>query len=316
MEFNTVNKARTMLFALLVSVSNNALGNNNFFLPGDAFFHTVLTEEKLKALQRESSPQFDYSRNTTGTAGCGYAGYRKLEFTQMPKSLKEHLMTACHQVLKRRALMTAFEGKASSLGSSDPSIGFDIQRDPTAINVMFYNTSFNFTRFRFGLRYNEDWATDVVSFGHHEDHVLLDHFIAEHEAVMVEWRDATKVKALQAVCPKLPTLLPRPKIGSARPEPVRVAKNIRAVVLESPDMSRYFFGSDKCGFYDVTEDGITRYHWVNNEWVVDSDSTAKQKSYGLLGRIASVARESVARCVRANRRNCVERRNLASKPQG
>ena len=276
-----MNKACAILFTLLLGISSSALANNNLFLPGDALFHTLLTEKKLKALENEANPRFDYFRNVSFGSGCGFAGYSKLEFTRMPKSFRENVVTACREVLRRRAANAARKKKDPTPDASDRSddeiIDDDIPRDPTTVNVMFYNLSFDIKRYRFGLRYNENWSKDIESFGH-GDRAQLDPLFYDVGALAAQWRDAKKVDALQAVCPKLPSPLPRTTLFSFKLDPVRVAKNIRVIVLESPDMRQYFYGNTKLGYYDVTKDGVTRYHWVNGEWAVDADFSTKDKS--------------------------------------
>src|SRR5262245_48352901 len=76
--------------AAFLSPALSCLANNNFFLPGDAFFHTVLTEERLKALRANEDATFDYIYVAPG-AFCGNAGYERLTVKQLPAGFLRNL---------------------------------------------------------------------------------------------------------------------------------------------------------------------------------------------------------------------------------
>ena len=55
------------------------MAHNSYFLPGDALFHTRITEESLKQLNAGKDIRFNYERPDPESVNfCGYAGFSKL----------------------------------------------------------------------------------------------------------------------------------------------------------------------------------------------------------------------------------------------
>ena len=61
-----------------VASSGHVMANNNLFLPGDAFFPTVLTKAEVESLQTTKTGERTFAYSSFGGyegAFCGYAGY-------------------------------------------------------------------------------------------------------------------------------------------------------------------------------------------------------------------------------------------------
>ncbi len=202
---------RRRLFLALVPwtftcfVGAAALGNNNFFLPGDAFFPTELTEEDAAKLAADATnpPVFNYSAMGGGyaAAGCGFAGYYRASIPGLDEAFIANLKQAYARVreMEPRELRETSRDGAKTLVETNP------------VRVLFYPHDFDFPRFKLGLQYNENWVEEVMKFGHPRQAMRLCCLVNHADAVMESWRDATEVAALPISLPEV-KLRPAPYI--------------------------------------------------------------------------------------------------------
>lgn len=259
------------LFTVLVSlaVASPAFAANQFYMPGDAFFHTVLTKKKLAEIEAEKSPIFEYDRpEFLPSMLCGYAGFQNLEYVEMPVAMKKHLRTTYEELRtytpRRVEIKPEVEFKKTDEGDVEVPTGREIYTEINGFSVLFYNSTFDMKKHRLGLKYNEKWADMFAAFGHKRDHAKLEIFVQTHEAVAVDWRDAHLVKPLQATLPKIETK----SIGN----PIRVKQGVVAIVLPKNDFKRLFRGEESgwgaMYLYVVTEKGVTQLESKNGHWAV------------------------------------------------
>ena len=77
---------------LIFLMCNQLMAHNSYFLPGDAFFHTRITEKKLTQLIAGKDAEFTYERpNPDMESGCGYAGYSKIVTPKITASIITNL---------------------------------------------------------------------------------------------------------------------------------------------------------------------------------------------------------------------------------
>lgn len=271
---------RTRLTGLLICVlfagACPCWGHNTYFLPGDAFFHTVLTEDVVDSRLQMDNPSFAYSRPDPFVgAACGDAGYYVLEFVNMPKAFKENLQRAYLELSKLKPKKDETKNESQDIekaaGSGDADIDKETAQYLNGFSLFFYNASFDFRKYRLCVKYNERWVKETAAFGHGENHVQLDSFVDSFSAFSDEWRDSAAVEPLNATCPALPN---DDADGATDWRTVRVESGIRAIVLPVKEFDRYGApdGADTAGapwFLDVTESGIKRFVHKNGNWRLD-----------------------------------------------
>ncbi len=240
-----------------------SLGNNNLFLPGDAFFPTLITEEKLAGLSadRQHPSIFEYS-SFGGYEGafCGYAGYQCAAILEMDNAFIENLRTVYSKIRKydsKRLIEVERDGKR-------------VLEETNGIRVLFYPKDFKFPKFKIGLRYNEDWVEEVVKFGHTPRHIRLCPLIDDSDAIMESWRDSKDVGKLNVVLPDI-ELKPVPETR----EPVKVLGSVKAIVLDSRPLIEYFRPDEEemPSVYIVDSSSIRELSYEEDRWkTVPADS--------------------------------------------
>jgi len=147
------------LAIVIIAASSVCMANNNLFLPGDAFFPTVLTKAGIEALQTAKTGERKFTYSSFGGyegAFCGYAGYDNAAIPSVDDHFANNLANVYSRIREfqgRQILEVKREGKTELL-------------ETNGIRVLFYPPEFEFPRHRLGLRYNEDWVSEAVKFGH------------------------------------------------------------------------------------------------------------------------------------------------------
>jgi hypothetical protein len=256
------SKQALVTMALFVTIwQQPTIGNanNNYFLPGDSFFHAVLTEAVLVEMEKSKSPVFKYNRpDHLNSFFCGYAGFEQLQVKDMSPAIKKNL-TMLYRHL-REAYPLQIELIQETKLVRDASGGFDnevktgkmLRREMNGFSMLFYNADFDADRYRLGLKYNENWVEQVVAFGHRQEHVQFEFFVREEEAILSDWRDCRLVKPLDVISP------PITKRRSSNPlPPITLKSKVRIFVLPEADFNAAF---DRSGFvYEITETGVQIY---------------------------------------------------------
>lgn len=253
-------KTAAVLFASLavtaLGPSATAQANNNLFLPGDAFFPTVITEADIQALQaREAGGgTFVYSSfDGYGEAFCGYAGYNKASIPSIDKAFANNLATVCSRIQK----VADQKAKRRGPARQDPRL------EAKETRVLFYPPEFEFPRYRVGLRYNENWAAEAARFGHSREHLRLCCLIDDPDAVEISWRDAELVRPLNVELPDVEPV-PVPKTEAT----VVVQGNVKAFVIGSQTLKELFRSRtrDTLTLFVVDSDGIAEWVYAAGSW--------------------------------------------------
>lgn len=230
--------------------------NNNLFLPGDAFFPTLLTKTDIQTLQGAKTGQRTFVYSPLGgyeEAFCGYAGYQQATIPAVDDSFARNLAKVYDQV---RALEA---GKPVD----QPAAGRPAFGKPDGLQVLFYPPAFEFSPHKLGLRYNENWVAETLKFGHLRKHIRLCCLIPTAEATERSWRDADVVPALPAKLPQV-KLSPVP----ATETPVVIQGPVKAFVLGSHSLTRlYSLADDEAAtLFLIDSNGITRLTHHDGEW--------------------------------------------------
>ena len=253
-------KTRPLIFAsIIITVgawNAGVLANNNLFLPGDAFFPTVLTKDDVEALQTTKTGERTFTYSSFGGyegAFCGYAGYDNANIPAIDNEFAKNLSTVYTQIREfedRQFVERRRDGKSEFI-------------ETNGIRVLFYPPEFEFPRHQLGLRYNENWVSEAVKFGHQKEHLRLCCLIPDPAAVERSWRDAEAIPPLKTRLPDV-ELKPVP----ITKEPVVVQGSVKAIVIGSHtlrELFRYNDG-DYLTVYIVDSNGITELVHEDGKW--------------------------------------------------
>ncbi len=129
---------------------------NTFFLPGDAFFHFRLDAQLLKSLEEETPPVFVYNRpRQYGVNMCGYAGFPRLEYHEMPQGLRDNLVKLTRRL---RATRHPAIHKGAVNQEREPQ-----EREINPFHVLLYNDDFDEYAL-LGLKLNDRWNEHTSQF--------------------------------------------------------------------------------------------------------------------------------------------------------
>ena len=233
-----------------------SIANNNLFLPGDAFFPTVLTKERIASMRatKSGARTFEYiAPDVEGVAMCGYAGYANATISSVDDAFAENLDRVYLKILglRGRSLIERTENGKTTI------------TEQGGMRVLFYPSDFDFQVNRIGLKYNENWVEESKKFGHEKEHISYSSLINQAEAVAISWRDASDVKGLQAKLPDVP-LEPTPRMEV----PVVVSEPVRAYVLGIGSLEEFFDPDEKAllTLYIVDSKGVEEWHHQLGEW--------------------------------------------------
>lgn len=272
-----------VLFVAIWQQPTTGSANNNFFLPGDSFFHTILTEAVLADLEKSKSPVFHYDRpDHLDSFLCGYAGFEQLQVQEMSPAIRKNLQMLYRHLREQYPLKielvpeTKLVRNASGGFGKQVKTGKILRRELNGFSMFFYNANFDANRYRLGLKYNENWVEEVVAFGHSHEHAQFEFFIREEKAILSDWRDCRLVKPLDVISP------PIKKRRSSNPlPPITLKSKVRIFVLPEADFRAAFDRSDF--IYEVTEAGIQLYgpgrggDWKTRSYADDLEFSAEKE---------------------------------------
>jgi len=276
-----MNKMRiTILTFVLALLPTTAVANNNFFLLGDAFYSTTLTQSELAAIDASNPKSHVFGYANFGTwegAFCGYAGYRLATVEGLDESFLENLKLVYGEIRRdypRELVEIDRDGKMST-------------EETNPIRVFFYRNDFVYgeplklpepevpfgdpnkpisipPKVHLGLKYNESWVAETVKFGHHRHLIRMCRMIDHPDAIMADWRDAESVTGLEI---QLPDKIELDKSGIVT-TPITITGEIKAIVIPPVSLEKYFqitnpeASSDsedlRLPVYVVNSDGIQR----------------------------------------------------------
>lgn len=139
---------RVLLTMVLALPAARASAANIYFMPGDAFFHTQLTEDRVQSLSADrGSVVFGYVLPIESASFGGFAGFRRLEIRDFPPELSENL-----QLVYRK-----LRGEGGRIVLTYSENGKEKTQELNGYHLFVYNKTADFGRQRIGIRYNESW---------------------------------------------------------------------------------------------------------------------------------------------------------------
>lgn len=253
----TTEKMKAAIFILLGSLFLRpclVCANDNLFLPGDAFFPTVLTKAKLEELAASDAATrtFEYSNFRGGGFFCGYAGYNRAQFVHVDDEFIANLADVYKQIRSRQPRELREE-------SVD---GKTVLHETNGMRVLFYRSDFPYPGAELGLRYNENWVDEVVRSGHERQRVHLNCLVRDPEAVALSWRDASRYPGLAIRTPDV-MLKPTPRTET----PVVVTDGVKAIVVSTYDLDDFFQPTRQfLRLYIVDANKTEELHYDGEKW--------------------------------------------------
>ncbi|MEL6109304.1 MAG: hypothetical protein AAFU85_25125 [Planctomycetota bacterium] len=243
---------RLSLTLCVLLLAPPALANNSYFTPGDAFFYSEIDQSEWGKLQDGSLTVLKYDRpEHLSFAFCGYSGCENLDIRTLPESFRKNLIDAIETMKKTypSKTVTREDPKGGFFGA--PPEKEKVERNK--IRVFVYDRSFDFSKHRIALKYNEDWPRWAKDRGYQSNHFKYDFFVATPNAIAESWHHGIDVAPLQVN-------LPIPQRGYME-EPV-VADASKIKILVAPPIKlgslAYPVGAETHFCLVVTENSVQR----------------------------------------------------------
>ncbi|MBC8289453.1 MAG: hypothetical protein H8E37_03960 [Planctomycetes bacterium] len=279
---------RILCFLAVVAVlgGSSAQAANQYYMPGDAFFSAVLTEDVLDRIAKEEHPVFDYDRpEFLPRMLCGYAGFSRLKFVKMPKEMKENLRKSYAELRKDYPKQIEIRPETRTKRTKDEGdievpTGRDLHIEINGFRVLFYNADFDMKKHRLCLKYNEQWADEFAAWGHKRSSAQLETFVPTPEAIVTDWRDGALVDPLSVTLPDR-----SPKNIRV---PIQVKKGVIAIVIPVNDFERIYRGEENAWgrnlvIHAVSASGIKRLHASRGHWSESAEGGFGTAPLGGLG---------------------------------
>lgn len=245
---------------LALAFPSLARANNNYFLPGDAFFHALVTSEEMEAIATGEGETLtlEYDRHPSSEgAFCGYAGYKNLTLGNMTYEKRNALKLAYRYLRAQHARIVRESPKMDTelLGNGDirlvPVENPAPPQEQNPLSLYVYSTGFDPQRYALGLKFNENWAAELKSLGVTHDHARMDPFLTAFPAIETDWRDAARVPALKV---DLPQDVEESNYGIR--EPMILKENVKFVLCDPTLLPKLFDREDYWGFVLVEGESV------------------------------------------------------------
>ena len=189
---------RLLLTVLVFSFAGPLIANNNYYLPGDAFFYFEIDQSEWEELQRDRLSSVRYDRPShLPVAFCGYAGYLNLDLTKLSDEQWKRLKDSIREVKKAYPSKIIEKEGFSGFGKTKT------KEEINKIRIFVYNKTIDFSKHRIGLKYNESWPNWAEKIGHRREHFQFDFFVASARGITESWRMGSVVESLDAEFPPL-----------------------------------------------------------------------------------------------------------------
>jgi hypothetical protein len=239
---------------------------NPGFIPGDACFHSILTDDFLTQLRAGGKVMQLHYAYPEPLVGCGYTGFAHLEIRNCPPSLHVSLEKVYRAVRKTHPKLVRI---LDDRGSGDRGIEIN------GLDLFVYNKEVDWKSEKIGLKYNEHWYDFPVdpallknrggwlSTNKDSDRMAIAcyryvSFLPGLEAVAEDWQYSSRFAGLAVRVPNVNDWgLGGPEIES----PVTAnAEDVQLVVTCEP-LDDYFRRKADTTFYVIRTTGIRELQW-------------------------------------------------------
>lgn len=228
-----------------------------YFLPGDAFFHTVITEKVLKDLEKEPDYIFEYDRPYWQYT---IPGYYSLSLGKQNRNLEKQIKEAYYCLRQNmRLLQLKVRGRSPNSILDKTS---EVKTELVEINgprLFFYNEDYDWKKRHITLKYNENWYHELKSFGY--KNASYGAFVKTPEAIIDSWRFSSVVPPLSVQLPKTPIIKHR-----AIKKPMIAKGRLKAIMLPDSEYIKYYKMDQDKELIVITNEKIQPYYISDGEW--------------------------------------------------
>lgn len=264
---NLMQRTLPSVFIALAYLANTTTAQNTGFLPGDAFFHAVVTESSVDRMGAEKEAVLDYMRpESEDSSFSGYAGYWKLRLPAGSQAMVRNLQRAYKDI--RFSVPKEMREYRTAPGTSKLRAASEII-ETNGLHVFVYNADYDCHRYALGLRYNESWVEDTALFGPNPKWVRLEVFVDDRSAFSADWRDAREVRKLGVACPAIPDQARRKELGTGNARidaPLEVINPVQLIVLPPGRLEPYFRKKNGAYFFSITSGAVKIHRMEKGEW--------------------------------------------------
>lgn len=250
---------------IVFSITRAVDAVNIAFVPGDAFFPSILTTVDLERFEQDGLIlKYRYPPSMVFSF-CGYSGFQKLHITGNTDKLIENLQR-CYQVNRETFRKELIEESDGTL------------RETNGLLLLVYNKNVDWqsTRLRLGIKYNENWnnypddAFTKVPRRLKNKAYIYNTFVKTADAVIHDWQYAEKFSGINVnVPPGTGWGYPGPQIDV----PVTIdADAVQIVVLSFDNTEKLFRQRYRQDFDVVNSEGYFRYTYFKNKSLKGADT--------------------------------------------
>lgn len=260
-------KIRIFTFAVLVALSYEschlAYASDHplmpgYFLPGDAFFYTVITEKELKELDKNPNYAFEYNRSSRTPHN---SGYYSLSLGKHNQKLAKQIKKAYYEIRNSsQALILEVSGKSPNSVEENPPKKKTEFVELNGLSLLFYNENYNWQKRHIALKYNENWQQELLMFGFPKGDYSA--FINTTDAIIESWRFSTQVRPLMVQLPSVPIK----KQEAIMKAPIVPTGRIKAIMLVNNEFEKYYTNEDLQELIEITNDKMSFYHCNEGKW--------------------------------------------------
>lgn len=256
MKSNLVTYIASTIFVCCLSQKSEA--NNNYFLPGDAFFHSIITEDVLRKLDKNPERTL-YYRFVCEPAFCGYAGYSNISLKGENQKLADNIKKAYYQIRKWVPLELRVEGISPNSVSDHTQNKSTKFEEMNGLSLFIYNEDYDWQRRKIAIKYNEDWLNDLNIFGFKGGRYC--EFVKTSDAIVRSWAQGNYIKPLAV---KLPDAsIEKYKTVNI---PMTPKGPMKALILFDRNYKQYFNMKRGMHLLEVSNKKINHYVIEKREW--------------------------------------------------
>jgi hypothetical protein len=249
--------------SIVLCTSQVVCAQNLAFMPGDAYFIFLFSEELVDVLP-DKGGTVDLPYHTVLVPFGGFhAGFEHLRIQGVTPQFVQNLRRAYrdHRVhVPKIVSKRIMEDGHPHETEMNPPIGF------------VYNRDVDWSDQRLALKYNEVWPhlpaeafagpdRDLLGKGRQGAAVSYVSLVKTYDAVVEDWGNAARFRPLAAQVPKD---VAWGKWGKPIEDPVVVQNNdVQVVVTTQEDLKACFLQKPQARFYQVSRDAISVCRWVS-----------------------------------------------------
>jgi len=228
-----------------------------YFLPGDAYFHTAISEKVLKQLDDNPDYTFEYGLVNWQRQ---HAGYYSLSLGKQNRKLAKKIKRAYYSIRHNLVpLQLEVWGRSPNTVAEQPLERKTEFVEMNRLSLFFVNENFDWKKNRFPLKYNEDWYTQLSKFGFPKGGygALVD----TPDAILESWRLSTSISPLSVELPEVPIIKTQ-----AIKVPMVAKGRFKALMLIDTSFKKYYKRKNRQELFEITNEMITPYIVKGGMW--------------------------------------------------